>query len=185
VLELRDAVDYEIVGEGLKTGYRDGIAADILRPGYAASGVAATSLEITRRSRLSRGRSNRLRIHTLLRSRTPRVASMHHGRQSVDLRQCIARMAFVYFLWHRWWKVLIGAGSPDADERADLRCVGSAGGKCGTVLEVSEPTSCASPCSHHSTRGPASRAEMGRQWRKAAVSFSRLMQLAPVLIRSR
>ena len=59
MLELRDAVDHEIVGEGLKTGYRDGIAADILRPGYAVSGVTAISLEITRRSRLSRGRSNR------------------------------------------------------------------------------------------------------------------------------
>jgi hypothetical protein len=55
VLELRDAVDHEIVGESLKTSYRDGIAVDIMRPGYAASGVAATSLEITRRSRLSRG----------------------------------------------------------------------------------------------------------------------------------
>jgi hypothetical protein len=55
VLELRDALDHEIVGEGLKTSYRDGIAVDIMRPGYAASGVTATSLEITRRSRLSRG----------------------------------------------------------------------------------------------------------------------------------
>jgi len=63
VLELRDAVDHEIVGEGLETGYRGGIAADILRPGYAASGVTATSLEITRRWRLSRGRSNRFPIH--------------------------------------------------------------------------------------------------------------------------
>ena len=57
MLELRDAVNHEIVGERLKTDYRDGIAADIMCPGYAVPGVTTTSLEISRRSRLSRGRS--------------------------------------------------------------------------------------------------------------------------------
>ena len=34
VLEFRDAVDHEIVGQGLKTGRRDRIAEDIMRPGH-------------------------------------------------------------------------------------------------------------------------------------------------------
>jgi len=55
VLEFCDAVDHEIVGQGLKTGRRDRIAEDIMRQVTTASGVTATSLEIRRRSRLSRG----------------------------------------------------------------------------------------------------------------------------------
>jgi hypothetical protein len=57
VLEFRDAIDHEIVGHGLKTGCRYGIAEDVMRPVTAAAGVTVTSLEIRRRSGLSRGRS--------------------------------------------------------------------------------------------------------------------------------
>jgi len=45
VLEFCDAVDHEIVGQGLKTGRRDRIAEDIMRQVTTASGVTATSLE--------------------------------------------------------------------------------------------------------------------------------------------
>jgi hypothetical protein len=38
VLEFRDAIDHEIVGQGLKTGCRDGIAEDVMRPGHRGGG---------------------------------------------------------------------------------------------------------------------------------------------------
>jgi len=57
VLEFCDAVDHEIVGQGLKTGRRDRIAEDIMRPGHHRVGRHRHIARNQRRSRLSRGRS--------------------------------------------------------------------------------------------------------------------------------
>jgi hypothetical protein len=53
VLEFRDAIDHEIVGQGLKTGCRDGIAS--CAQVTAAAGVTVTSLEIRRAGEASSG----------------------------------------------------------------------------------------------------------------------------------
>jgi hypothetical protein len=56
-LQLRDAVDHELIGHCLKAGCRDRVSEYVLRPGYGAGRLTVRVLETRRRSRLSRGRS--------------------------------------------------------------------------------------------------------------------------------
>ena len=161
---------HEIVGEGLTTGYRDVIAADIMRPGYAASGVTATSLEITRRWRLSHRRRNRLPIH-----HTVAIQDRAHGApRRIDASWAPRPLIYVNVSRGRRVHISYGTGgekwTSERTQGAREPQVENAGDGLRSFRAhiLREPVGYGS---RHSTRGPASRTEVRRQWRKAGWVF--------------